>query len=83
MNDFLILPGHHLYKMDYQTLLDAHRKAGSDITVVALSADRAGDRNPGLITLKLNSQNEVLYIDSREVTDRILPLGVCCFVLVC
>lgn len=68
VNDFLILPGHHLYKMDYQALVGAHRNAGCDISIVALSADGASDRNPGFGTLKINSQNRVLEIDdSKEV----------------
>ncbi|KAK4747561.1 hypothetical protein SAY87_014147 [Trapa incisa] len=65
--DFLILPGHHLYEMDYRALVGAHRKAGCYISVVALSADGAHDRNPALGTLRINSQKRVLGIDSNEV----------------
>ncbi|KAK8475905.1 hypothetical protein V6N13_032129 [Hibiscus sabdariffa] len=33
--EFLILPGHHLYKMDYQKLIESHRNRKSDVTIVA------------------------------------------------
>ncbi|KAK8594286.1 hypothetical protein V6N13_126095 [Hibiscus sabdariffa] len=33
--EFLILPGHHLYKMDYQKLIESHRNRNSDVTIVA------------------------------------------------
>ncbi|KAK6290747.1 hypothetical protein POUND7_002288 [Theobroma cacao] len=33
--EFLVLPGHHLYKMDYQKLIEFHRNRKSDVTIVA------------------------------------------------
>ncbi|KAK4742138.1 hypothetical protein SAY87_000139 [Trapa incisa] len=63
VKDFLILPGHHLYKMDYQVLVGAHRKAGCDISIVSLRADRT----PALGTLRVNSQKRVLDIDTKEM----------------
>ncbi|KAK4801412.1 hypothetical protein SAY86_021899 [Trapa natans] len=63
VKDFLILPGHHLYKMDYQALVGAHRKAGCDISIVSLRADRT----PALGTLRVNSQKRVLDIDTKEM----------------
>ncbi|VFQ74903.1 unnamed protein product [Cuscuta campestris] len=31
--ELLVLPGYHLYKMDYQKLIEAHRNSNADITV--------------------------------------------------
>ncbi|KAL4427779.1 hypothetical protein ABPG75_001868 [Micractinium tetrahymenae] len=36
VEDFLILSGDHLYRMDYREFVAAHRAAGADITVAAL-----------------------------------------------
>ena len=36
VEDFLILSGDHLYRMDYSLFVKAHRAAGADITVAAL-----------------------------------------------
>jgi glucose-1-phosphate adenylyltransferase len=36
VEDFLILSGDHLYRMDYSEFVLAHRRAGADITVAAL-----------------------------------------------
>ena len=36
VEDFLILSGDHLYRMDYAEFVNAHRRAGADITVAAL-----------------------------------------------
>ncbi|KDD77021.1 nucleotidyl transferase [Helicosporidium sp. ATCC 50920] len=36
VEDYLILSGDHLYRMDYSEFVMAHRRAGADITVAAL-----------------------------------------------
>ena len=36
VEEFLILAGDHLYRMDYQNFIAAHRNAEADITVAAL-----------------------------------------------
>ncbi|XP_011005251.1 PREDICTED: glucose-1-phosphate adenylyltransferase small subunit, chloroplastic/amyloplastic-like isoform X2 [Populus euphratica] len=57
VSEFLVLPGHHLYRMDYQKLVEVHRRSEADITIVALNSTR--DQDPGFGTLKVNSLNEV------------------------
>ncbi|XP_044466978.1 inactive glucose-1-phosphate adenylyltransferase small subunit 2, chloroplastic isoform X2 [Mangifera indica] len=66
VDEFLVLPGHHLYKMDYQKLIEAHRNRKADITIMASSAIR--DQDPGLGLLKVNTENQV--IDFRIKSDR-------------
>ncbi|PRQ45999.1 putative glucose-1-phosphate adenylyltransferase [Rosa chinensis] len=58
MSEFLVLPGYHLYKMDYQELIKAHRNNKADITVAASVARRIHD--PGFGFLDVNSENQVL-----------------------
>ncbi|XP_068666562.1 inactive glucose-1-phosphate adenylyltransferase small subunit 2, chloroplastic-like [Aristolochia californica] len=56
--EFLVLQGHHLYKMDYQDLVLAHRNSSADITI-AFSHTRENE-DPGFGFLKVSSRNEVL-----------------------
>ncbi|KAL2507205.1 Inactive glucose-1-phosphate adenylyltransferase small subunit 2 [Forsythia ovata] len=60
--EFLVLPGYHLYKMDYQKLIEAHRNSKADITVSVLSSSR--DEVLGFGIFKVNAQSQV--IDFRE-----------------
>lgn len=39
VQDFLILAGDHLYRMDYLNFIKCHRETGADITVAALPMD--------------------------------------------
>ncbi|CAI9108234.1 OLC1v1007795C1 [Oldenlandia corymbosa var. corymbosa] len=55
--EFLILPGHHFYKMDYREIIEAHRSNAADITLAVLSSMR--DENPGFGFVKLNSEDQV------------------------
>ncbi|XP_043708682.1 inactive glucose-1-phosphate adenylyltransferase small subunit 2, chloroplastic isoform X2 [Telopea speciosissima] len=61
--DFLVLPGHHLYRMDYQKLIEAHRNNNADITISVSCA--LGNRDPGFGFLKVNSKNQVLEFSER------------------
>ncbi|XP_068651440.1 inactive glucose-1-phosphate adenylyltransferase small subunit 2, chloroplastic [Aristolochia californica] len=54
----LVLPGHHLYRMDYEDLVRAHRNSSADITI-AVSRTRENE-DPGFGFLKVSSRNEVL-----------------------
>ncbi|KAK9107319.1 hypothetical protein Syun_023330 [Stephania yunnanensis] len=66
VTEFLVLPGHHLYKMNYKDLIHAHRSSGADITIAARHADTV-KRNPGLGYLQVSSNNNVVAI--REKTE--------------
>ncbi|KAI5557891.1 hypothetical protein BDE02_17G001500 [Populus trichocarpa] len=64
VSEFLVLPGHHLYRMDYQKLVKAHRSSQADITIAALNSIR--DQDPGFGILKVNSLNEVTEFDVKS-----------------
>lgn len=64
VNEFLVLPGQHLYKMDYQKLIEVHRNSKSDITIVALSSMR--DHDPGFGLLKVNSEYQVMEFSMKS-----------------
>ncbi|KAK4387865.1 Inactive glucose-1-phosphate adenylyltransferase small subunit, chloroplastic [Sesamum angolense] len=68
--EFLVLPGHHLYKMDYQRLVDAHRQSKADITVSVFS--RTKDEDFGFGIFKLNAENQVLEFRENPGTNAVL-----------
>ncbi|GAB4858967.1 hypothetical protein Ancab_010439 [Ancistrocladus abbreviatus] len=73
LTEFLILPGHHLYKMDYQKLLQSHRKSKADITISALSSGK--DHDTGFGILRVNSENQVLELGETLKTQLMFPPG--------
>ncbi|GAV67162.1 NTP_transferase domain-containing protein, partial [Cephalotus follicularis] len=58
VTEFLVLPGHHLYQMDYQKLIEAHRNSKADISISAISAVR--NHSSGLGLIRLNSEGQVI-----------------------
>ncbi|KAA8532190.1 hypothetical protein F0562_006668 [Nyssa sinensis] len=61
--EFLVLPGYHLYRMDYQKLIKAHRNNKADATVAVLSSMR--DQDPALGIFNVNSENQVIEFRER------------------
>merc|ERR1712078_644654 len=51
VEDFLILSGDHLYRMDYREFVHAHRESGADITIAALPCDEARASASGLMKI--------------------------------
>ncbi|XP_073314126.1 inactive glucose-1-phosphate adenylyltransferase small subunit 2, chloroplastic [Primulina huaijiensis] len=56
--EYLVIPGYHLYKMDYQKLIDVHRSSKADITVSVLSKRRNEDLGFGIF--ELDAKNQVI-----------------------
>ncbi|CAH2038831.1 unnamed protein product, partial [Thlaspi arvense] len=57
VTEFIVLPGHHLYRMDYKTLIEEHRKSRADITIVGLSS--VTDHDSGFGLMEVDSTNLV------------------------
>lgn len=76
VTEFLVLPGHHLYKMDYQKLIKAHRNSNADITIVALNAKT--DQDPGFGLLKVNSENQLIEFSIKAEKETISSTSVSC-----
>lgn len=66
MTEFLVLPGHHLYRMDYQHLIKAHRNSKAEITVAASSASITHDPGFGILELDSQSQVSAFRFNSKE-----------------
>ncbi|XP_074367365.1 inactive glucose-1-phosphate adenylyltransferase small subunit 2, chloroplastic-like isoform X3 [Apium graveolens] len=60
--EFLVLPGHHLYKMDYQKLIEAHRENNADITLAVSGSMRYKD--PCYLNVRVGRENQV--VEFRE-----------------
>ncbi|KAK1397366.1 ADP-glucose pyrophosphorylase small subunit 2 [Heracleum sosnowskyi] len=56
--EFLVLPGHHLYKMDYQKLIEAHRENNADITLAVSSSMRYKDSS--YVNVRVGRENQVV-----------------------
>ncbi|CAA0838714.1 Inactive glucose-1-phosphate adenylyltransferase small subunit 2- chloroplastic [Striga hermonthica] len=72
VDEFLVLPGHHLYEMDYNGLLDEHRRSKADITVSVFS--RRKDEDFGFGIFELNAENRV--VGFRENSEASTPISV-------
>ncbi|CAO2821719.1 unnamed protein product [Amaranthus hypochondriacus] len=66
VTDFLILPGYHLYRMNYQEILHFHHQTTADITISALTSEQTIDKGFGILTL--NSDNKVLKLYEQQTT---------------
>ncbi|KAL7209010.1 hypothetical protein ACSBR1_030705 [Camellia fascicularis] len=62
--EFLVLPGHHLYRMDYQKLIEAHRNKKADVTCAVLTSMRNQDSEFGIF--KVNSDNKVTEFREKQ-----------------
>lgn len=76
VTEFLVLPGHHLYKMDYQKLIEAHRGNRAEVTVSVLS--RAEDEDLGFGVCAINAENRVLEFREMNNTDDLNSSAVKC-----
>ncbi|XP_047047179.1 glucose-1-phosphate adenylyltransferase small subunit 1, chloroplastic/amyloplastic-like [Lolium rigidum] len=56
--EFLILAGDHLYRMDYQKFIQAHRETDADITVAALPMDE--ERATAFGLMKIDDEGRIV-----------------------
>ncbi|XP_010485103.1 PREDICTED: inactive glucose-1-phosphate adenylyltransferase small subunit 2, chloroplastic-like isoform X2 [Camelina sativa] len=90
VTEFLVLPGYHLYKMDYKTLIEDHRRCRADITIVGLSS--ATDHDSGFGFMEVDSSNhvtrftikpekgqqDIVSVENRATTTRSEGTSSCC-----
>jgi glucose-1-phosphate adenylyltransferase len=65
----LILSGDQLYKMDYRTMLDTHRRSGAQCTVgvIPVAADQASQFG----ILKMNAEGRIVHFEEKPPADRL------------
>jgi glucose-1-phosphate adenylyltransferase len=62
VDDYLILSGDHLYRMDYKSFVDHHRETGADVTISVIPVTES--QAPGFGVLKIDAKGRV--IDFKE-----------------
>lgn len=63
VDEYLILSGDHLYRMDYREFLTRHRETGADITLSVLPIDEQRAADFGL--MKINDQGRVVDFSEK------------------
>lgn len=72
--EFLVLPGHHLYKMDYQKLIEAHREKKGDITCAVLTSKMNQASEFG--SFKVNLDDKVIEFREKPDNNPMKPISV-------
>ncbi|CAL8462349.1 g1882 [Coccomyxa elongata] len=74
VEDFLILAGDHLYRMNYQDFVLKHRKTGADITVAALPSDEKKATAFGL--MKIDDTGRIIDFAEKPKGDALKAMRV-------
>lgn len=69
--EFLILPGHHLYNMDYRELIKTHRDSEADITVSVSSTYQINSSSSSYGFLIVDNESRILGFKEESSMVRI------------
>ncbi|MCB2212661.1 glucose-1-phosphate adenylyltransferase [bacterium] len=69
-DEFLILSGDHLYRMDYSQMVEEHRERGADVTVAALEVSR--DIVPGLGVMDIDLNGQIERFVEKPTEDKVI-----------
>ncbi|XP_049403564.1 glucose-1-phosphate adenylyltransferase small subunit, chloroplastic/amyloplastic-like isoform X3 [Solanum stenotomum] len=72
--EFLILAGDHLYRMDYEKFILAHREANADITVAALPMDEKRASSFGL--MKIDEEGRIIEFAEKPNGEQLKEMQV-------
>ncbi|NP_001352225.1 ADP-glucose pyrophosphorylase small subunit CagpS2 [Cicer arietinum] len=72
--EFLILAGDHLYRMDYEKFIQAHRETDADITVAALPMDEKRATAFGL--MKIDEEGRIIEFAEKPKGDQLNAMKV-------
>ncbi|XP_018833268.1 glucose-1-phosphate adenylyltransferase small subunit, chloroplastic/amyloplastic [Juglans regia] len=72
--EFLILAGDHLYRMDYERFIQAHRETDADITVAALPMDEKRATAFGL--MKIDEEGRIVEFAEKPKGDQLKAMRV-------
>jgi glucose-1-phosphate adenylyltransferase len=73
-NDFLILSGDHLYRMDYRMFIKAHRDTNADVTISVIPVDEA--QAPGFGLMKIDGKGRVIEFKEKPTGDALTSMRV-------
>lgn len=74
MDEFLILSGDHLYRMDYRLFVERHRETNADITISVVPIDEKRASSFGL--MKLNDSGRVVDFMEKPKGDALKQMQV-------
>lgn len=81
--EYLVLAGDHLYRMDYEKFIQAHRETDADITVAALPMDEKRATAFGL--MKIDEEGRIIEFAEKPKGEQLKAMKVnytiCLFVL--
>ncbi|CAL5406135.1 unnamed protein product [Camellia sinensis] len=72
--EFLILAGDHLYRMDYERFIQAHRETDADITVAALPMDEKRATAFGL--MKIDEEGRIIEFAEKPKGEQLKAMKV-------
>ncbi|KAK3121507.1 hypothetical protein QOZ80_8BG0654830 [Eleusine coracana subsp. coracana] len=72
--EFLILAGDHLYRMDYEKFIQAHRETDADITVAALPMDEKHATAFGL--MKIDEEGRIIEFAEKPKGEQLKAMSV-------
>ncbi|KAM7265468.1 hypothetical protein ACFE04_003151 [Oxalis oulophora] len=72
--EFLVLAGDHLYRMDYERFIQAHRETDADITVAALPMDEDHAQAFGL--MKIDEEGRIVEFAEKPKGDQLKAMKV-------
>jgi len=72
--EFLVLAGDHLYRMDYEKFIQAHRETDADITVAALPMDEKRATAFGL--MKIDEEGRIVEFAEKPKGEQLKAMKV-------
>ncbi|CAN6479620.1 unnamed protein product [Victoria cruziana] len=72
--EFLVLAGDHLYRMDYEKFIQAHRETDADITVAALPMDEKRATAFGL--MKIDEEGRIIEFSEKPKGEKLKAMKV-------
>jgi glucose-1-phosphate adenylyltransferase len=68
----IVLAGDHIYKMNYRSMVDFHRRNNADLTVGALRVDRSTAQQFGV--MEIDSEKRIIGFEEKPENPRTIPL---------
>jgi len=75
----LILAGDHIYKMDYERFIAAHRRSGADVTVAVREVDLEDARRMGVVSVDARKRITAFHEKPKRPTSRLASMGIYAF----
>ncbi|MBI3317307.1 MAG: glucose-1-phosphate adenylyltransferase [Candidatus Omnitrophica bacterium] len=79
VTDVLILSGDHLYRMDYQEILDYHRHKNADVTVATVPVRKSHTRHFGIMQIQAGGKITAFWekpAPTENIRSYVIPLNI-------